>query len=74
MTLDLAGLMHSEELYVGGDWVRPLEGGAIEIVSPATEVLIGSVAEASEADVDRAVALARHAFDHGPWPRMSPAR
>lgn len=71
MTLDLAGLMHSEELYVGGDWVRPLEGGAIEIVSPATEVLIGSVAEASEADVDRAVALARHAFDHGPWPRMT---
>jgi aldehyde dehydrogenase (NAD+) len=71
MTLDLAGLTHSEELYVGGDWVRPSGGGAIEIISPSTEVLVGSVAEASEADVDRAVALARHAFDHGPWPRMT---
>lgn len=71
MTLDLAGLTHSEELYVGGDWVRPAQGGSIEIISPATELRIGSVAEASQADVDRAVQLARYAFDHGPWPRIT---
>ncbi|GAC1572391.1 MAG: aldehyde dehydrogenase [Sphingomicrobium sp.] len=71
MTLDLAGLKHGEELYVGGEWVRPSGGGSIEIISPSTEQLVGSVAEASEADVDKAVALARHAFDHGPWPRMT---
>jgi acyl-CoA reductase-like NAD-dependent aldehyde dehydrogenase len=28
--------------------------------------------EAREADVNQAVAAARLAFDHGPWPRMSP--
>ena len=71
MTVDLAGLTHHEELYIGGEWQRPIGGGSIDIISPSTELLIGSVAGASEADVDRAVALARHAFDHGPWPRMS---
>ncbi len=29
-------------------------------------------AEARPADVDRAVAAAREAFDNGPWPGMSP--
>lgn len=28
--------------------------------------------EATPGDVDRAVAAARRAFDHGPWPRMEP--
>jgi betaine-aldehyde dehydrogenase len=30
------------------------------------------VPEAREADVDRAVAAAREAFDRGPWPRLAP--
>ena len=33
--------------------------------------MIANVAEASEEDIDRAVAAARRAFDYGPWPRMS---
>src|SRR3546814_13353008 len=37
---------------------------------PSTEEVYFTVAEAREADVDRAVAAAREAFDHGPWPRM----
>src|SRR3546814_18129525 len=40
---------------------------------PSTEEVYFTVAEAREADVDRAVAAAREAFDHGPWPRMSVA-
>jgi betaine-aldehyde dehydrogenase len=44
----------------------------IEVVSPMTEEVVFRVAEAREADMDRAVAAAREAFDHGPWPRMSP--
>lgn len=38
---------------------------------PHTEQVIGSVPHASKADVDRAVAVARKAFDEGPWPRMT---
>ncbi len=29
--------------------------------------------EGTAADMDRAVAAAREAFDNGPWPRMAPA-
>ncbi len=52
---------------------RCLAGGMIELVSPNTEQVIGSVAEAGDADMDAAVAAAREAFDHGPWGRMWPA-
>ena len=39
-------------------------------ISRAGKSLI-SVAEAQQADVDKAVHVARIAFDKGPWPRMS---
>lgn len=41
------------------------------MISPHTEEVIGRVPHASTEDVDRAVAVARRAFDEGPWPRMS---
>src|SRR5687768_9275414 len=44
-----------------------------EVVSPSTEEVVGRSPEAVEADVDRAVAAAREAFDSGPWPRTPPA-
>ncbi len=33
--------------------------------------MIASVAEGDKEDVDLAVKAARHAFDNGPWPRLS---
>src|SRR5262245_42369389 len=62
-----------KELYIGGKWVAPATNRRIEVVSPHSEQPLGSVPEATEQDVDRAVAAARHAFDHGPWPRTDPA-
>ena len=46
----------------------------IEVISPATEEVIGQVPHASTEDADRAVAAARKAFDEGPWPHMTPGR
>jgi aldehyde dehydrogenase (NAD+) len=43
------------------------------VISSSTESAVGRVTTAGPADVDRAVAAARNAFDHGPWPRMSAA-
>src|SRR6185436_4002843 len=40
---------------------------------PDTEQVVAVVAEATEPDMDAAVAAAREAFDRGPWPRMEPA-
>ncbi|MFC5800159.1 aldehyde dehydrogenase [Streptomyces formicae] len=63
-------LVEHGELFIGGELVEPLGTDTIEVVSPHTEQVIGRVPHASRADVDRAVAAARVAFDDGPWPRM----
>ncbi|MBX3024050.1 aldehyde dehydrogenase [bacterium] len=61
------------ELFIDGAWVTPATASTIDVVSPHTEAVIARVAEAREADVDRAVAAAHAAFDHGPWPRTPAA-
>ena len=43
------------------------------MISPVTEERILSYPEAGQADMDRAVAAAREAFDNGPWPHMAPS-
>ncbi len=60
-----------DELYIGGEWVGPSSDATIDVISPFTEERVGSCPEAGPADVDRAVAAARAAFDAGHWPRLS---
>ncbi|MGW4821302.1 aldehyde dehydrogenase [Streptomyces sp. NPDC004227] len=60
------------KLLVGGAWTAPASSDVLEVRSPHDQSLVGVVPEASFADVDRAVAGAREAFDHGPWPRLAP--
>lgn len=66
-------IRHPDRMFIGGEWVKPSTDAKIDVIAPTTEELFLSVAEAQEADVNRAVAAAREAFDHGPWPRMSHA-
>lgn len=66
-------IAHPDKIYIGGAWVASTEDRVIEIVSPDTEEVVARVVEGTPADMDRAVAAARKAFDEGPWPRMSPA-
>ncbi len=61
------------ELFIDGTWQTPTSQATIEVVSPHTESVICHVVSAGPADVDRAVAAARAAFDDGPWPRLSAA-
>jgi len=61
-----------EQVYIGGEWVASDATGTIDVVSAHSEEVIGRVPDATPADMDRAVAAARDAFDHGPWPRMTP--
>jgi aldehyde dehydrogenase (NAD+) len=68
MTPNGVNIKHPDKLFIGGAWVPAQSGGMIELFSPNTEALVGRVAEAGNADMDAAVAAARHAFDHGPWP------
>ncbi len=62
-----------DKLFINGEWVAPEGKGVIEVISPHTEEVIGTVPNASTADIDKAIAAARNAFDNGPWSQMSPA-
>lgn len=63
-----------QHLYIDGAWSSPAGTATITVTSPSTEDVIGSVPEASEADVDRAVAAARRAFDDpSGWAQRTPA-
>jgi len=61
-----------QQLFIGGEWVDPAGTGTIDVISPHSEELVGRVPEGTAADIDRAVAVARDAFDNGEWPRLSP--
>lgn len=64
---------HPHKLFVDGRWIDARLGKRIELVTPQREEVLGTVAEATEADVDAAVAAARAAFDGGEWPRLTHA-
>jgi betaine-aldehyde dehydrogenase len=61
------------ELFIDGGFVPPSSSNTIEVRSPADGLVVGSVPEADLADLERAVAAARRAFDEGPWPRLTMA-
>lgn len=67
MTLD------RDTFFIGGAWAPPAGDATLRVISPHSEALVATVPAGSAADIDAAVAAARDAFDHGPWPRMSPA-
>ncbi|MCU0492420.1 MAG: aldehyde dehydrogenase family protein [Chloroflexaceae bacterium] len=60
-------------LYIDGRWCDSSDGKTFAVYEPATGNVLGHVASATTADVDRAVKAARAAFDSGPWPHTPPA-
>ncbi len=62
------------QFFIGGRWVKPLSNRQIDVISPNTEEVIARTPDANEQDMERAVSAARQAFDHGPWPRMTPTQ
>lgn len=69
-----APIAHAGKFFIGGEWVEPTTDHKINVVEAATEELFYTVAQGEPADVGRAVAAARRAFDEGPWPRMAPSQ
>ncbi len=64
--------MLSYQLYIDGAWTGSDGDAVLTVLNPATEEAIGTVPEGTPADIDRAVAAARRAFDEGPWPWLAP--
>ena len=67
------GAAWNYKLFIDGKWVDGEKGARIEVIDPATEETIGSVAEATTKDAVAAIQAARKAFDDGPWPWMKPS-
>jgi aldehyde dehydrogenase (NAD+) len=59
-----------DTFYIDGQWVSATGTEFIEVENPATEEIIGKVPAGTAADVDRAVAAARAAFDS--WAATAP--
>lgn len=59
------------KMLVGGEWVDARSGNTFESTNPYTGRVWATAPEAGDEDVDAAVRAARHAFDEGPWGKMT---
>jgi phenylacetaldehyde dehydrogenase len=66
-------ISRDHRIYIDGRFVTAAAGKTFPVYNPATGDVIAHVPEAEEEDVNRAVLAARHAFDDGPWTRLSPS-
>ncbi|KZE33529.1 aldehyde dehydrogenase [Crenobacter luteus] len=60
--------------FIAGEYVAAANGKTFATVNPANRQTLAEVADCGEADVNRAVAAARAAFDDGRWANLAPVR
>src|SRR5437763_14888916 len=58
------------QLFIDGQWVDAESGKTFETPNPATGATLAEAAEGDKADIDKAVAAARRAFE-GKWSKIS---
>lgn len=63
-----------DKLFIGGEWVSPVTDRIIEVHSPHDQSLVGTAPEATKADIDLAVKVAKDAFEKGEWATMAPEK
>jgi aldehyde dehydrogenase (NAD+) len=56
-------MLEKLQFYIDGQWVDPVEPRTLDVVNPATEDVYGRISLGSAADVDKAVAAAKRAFE-----------
>lgn len=66
------GLSFRGQAFIDGRFVDAQSGRTFDSINPATGAVLTPVAECDSADVDRAVAAARRAFEDGRWSRRPP--
>ncbi|MEZ4292180.1 MAG: aldehyde dehydrogenase family protein [Myxococcota bacterium] len=62
-------LYENAKLLIDGELVEATGGGRFDNINPATEEVIGTVPNATAADMERAIGAARRAFDETDWAR-----
>ncbi|MGY3552348.1 aldehyde dehydrogenase family protein [Williamsia sp. R60] len=54
---------HTQKFYIDGQWVDPVSTSTLDVINPATEEVVATIALGDEKDVEHAVAAARKAFE-----------
>ena len=65
-------LARKPALFINNEWVASSHGATLIVEDPSTGREVGRIVDASDADVARAVAAARTAFDDGRWSNLPP--
>jgi phenylacetaldehyde dehydrogenase len=65
-------LSRKPALFINNEWVASSHDATIPVEDPSSAREISRIVDASDKDVDRAVAAARHAFDDGRWTGLAP--
>jgi phenylacetaldehyde dehydrogenase len=65
-------LARKPALFIDGEWVDSTGGATLGVVDPSSGKEISRFVDATDADVDKAVAAARRAFDDGRWSDLPP--
>ena len=68
-----AGVSHRGQAFIDGAYVDARSGRTFDCVNPADGRVLTAIAACEGADVDRAVAAARAAFEDGRWSDLPPA-
>ncbi|MFC4973647.1 aldehyde dehydrogenase [Halomonas beimenensis] len=69
-----ASLTLETRAYIDDAFVDAEGGATLTTINPATGETLAEVASCDDADAERAVAVARAAFDGGDWSRLAPGR
>jgi phenylacetaldehyde dehydrogenase len=67
-------LARKPALFINNEWVRSTHETTLAVEDPSSGREVSRIVDASDADVDRAVAAARAAFDDGRWSNLPPNR
>ncbi len=64
-------IARTHKLFINGKWTEAASGKTFPSYNPATGDVLARIAEGDAEDINRAVAAARAAFDHGPWRKIT---
>jgi 4-(gamma-glutamylamino)butanal dehydrogenase len=63
----------AQSLMIGGTSCQAQDGATLDVISPLDGQVLTTIAAGGAADIDRAVATARRAFEDGRWSGLAPS-
>jgi len=68
-----SSLVFKNQAFIDGEFVDAQSSQTYDVINPATNALLSSVATCNQMDADNAVSNARAAFESGSWSGLSPS-